>query len=156
MPPPPQEGTRPRPDLADSRAGPGQFSGRVPGWKSHGGLEALRGQRAERVLCELYAKLIGQVVQQWLLVSCGGPCLAYSYPKAVRRVRRQIALLAVLLDAVAAVVQVLQRLQQRLQKRCRVQKRGRRPTTYALLLDPDRVNDQEEQQQEEETELWAA
>jgi Transposase DDE domain len=125
-------------------------------WKSHGGLEALRGGRAERVLCELYAKLIGQVVQQWLLVSCGGPCLAYSYPKAVRRVRRQIPLLAVLLGVVAEVVRVLQRLQQRLQKRCRVQKRGRRPTTYALLLDPDRVNDQEEQQQEEETELWAA
>jgi hypothetical protein len=125
-------------------------------WKSHGGLEALRGGRAERVLCELYAKLIGQVVQQWLLVSCGGPCLEYSYPKAVRRVRRQIPLLAVLLGVVSEVVRVLQRLQQRLQKRCRVQKRGRRPTTYALLLDPDRVNDQEEQQQEEETVLWAA
>jgi hypothetical protein len=125
-------------------------------WKSHGGLEALRGGRAERVLCELYAKLIGQVEQQWLLVSCGGPCLEYSYPKAVRRVRRQIPLLAVLLGVVSEVVRVLQRLQQRLQKRCRVQKRGRRPTTYALLLDPDRVNDQEEQQQEEETVLWAA
>src|SRR5262249_32936894 len=66
-------------------------------WKSHGGLEASRGKRAERVLCEVYAKLIGQVVQQWLLVTCGGPCVAYSYPKAARRVRRQAAVLARLL-----------------------------------------------------------
>ncbi len=109
----------------------------------------------ERVLCELYAKLIGQVVQQWLLVTCGGPCLAYSYPKAVRRVRRQVPLLAQLLGVVTGLVQVLQRLQQRLQKRCRVQKRGKRPSTYALLLDPNLVSAQEKPQ-EDESELQAA
>jgi hypothetical protein len=125
-------------------------------WKSHGGLEALRGERPERVLCELYAKMIGQVVQQWLLVSCGGPCLAYSYPKAARRVRRKAEMLALMLHMVEEVVRVLQRLQQRLQKRCRVQKRGKSPSTYELLLDPDLVRVQEEQQQEDEMELEAA
>jgi hypothetical protein len=125
-------------------------------WKSHGGLEKLRGERLERVLCEVYAKLIGQVVQQWLLVICGGPCLAYSYPKAVRRVRRQVPMLAqLLLGVVTGLVRVLQRLQQRIQKRCRVQKRGKRPSTYALLLDPNLASAQEKRQ-EEETELQAA
>lgn len=125
-------------------------------WKSHGGLEASRGERAERVLCEVYAKLIGQVIQQWLLVTCGGPSVSYSQPKAARRVRRQIVMLALLLPVVAEVVLVLQRLQRRMQKRCRVQKRGRRPSLYELLLDPDRGNALAEQQHEEETELRAA
>lgn len=113
-------------------------------WKSHGGLEASRGQRAARVLCEVYAKLIGQVVQHWLLLSSGGPCLAYSYPKAARRVRRQALVLAWCLSTVTALVQLLLRLQQRLQRSCRVQKRGKRPSTYELLLAPDQMRDQHE------------
>jgi hypothetical protein len=125
-------------------------------WKGHGGLGAWRGERAERVLCELYAKLIGQVVQQWLLVTCGGPCLAYSYPKAARRVRRQVPWLASLLARVGEVVRVLERLRQRIQKRARVQKRRGRPSTYELLLDPDRSHAPDEQQQEEHKELLAA
>lgn len=116
-------------------------------WKSYGGLETSRGERAERVLCEVYAKLIGQVVQQWLLVTCGGPCVAYSYPKAARRVRRQIPMLAVLLAVSGEVVRVLERLRRRLGKRGRVQKRGKRPSTYELLLDPDRVVDRDEQRE---------
>jgi DDE family transposase len=125
-------------------------------WKSHGGLAASRGTRPARALCEVYAKLIGQVVQQWLLVTCGGPCVAYSYPKAAWRVRRQVPVLAVVLVVVAAVVRVLERLRQRIQKRCRVQKRGERPSTHELLHDPDRVRAQDKQQQEEDTASAAA
>ena len=125
-------------------------------WKSHGGLEASRGERSERVLCEVYAKLIGQVIQHWLLVTCAGPSVTYSHPKAARRVRRQIAVLALLLPVVEEVVLVLRRLQTRMQKHCRVQKRGRRPSLYELLLDPDGGSVLTEQQYEEETELRVA
>lgn len=125
-------------------------------WKSHGGLESSRGERAERVLCEVYAKLIGQVIEHWLLLTCAGPSVRYSPVKAARRVRRQVAVLALLLPAVAEVVVVLQRLHRRMQKRCRVQKRGRRPSLYELLLDPDRGSILAEQQQEDEMELRAA
>src|SRR5439155_977759 len=83
--------------------------------------------RQEGVLCEVYAKLVGQVVQQWLLVTCGGPCVAYSYPKAARRVRRQAPVLALLLPVAAEVVRILERLRQRMQKRCRTQRRGGQP-----------------------------
>jgi Transposase DDE domain len=125
-------------------------------WKSHGGLEDSRGERAARVLCELYAKFIGQVVQHWLLVTCGGPCLMFSYPKAARRIRRQAVVLALLLSVPAEMVRVLERIHSRIQKRCRVQKRGDRPSTYQRLLDPDRSGFQDEQPQKQETELWAA
>jgi hypothetical protein len=125
-------------------------------WKSHGGLEAYRGERAGRVLCEVYAKLLGQVVQHWLLLSCGGPCLAYSYTKAARRVRRQALVLAVLLSVEGAVVRLLERLRRRMAKRCRAQKRVGRPSTHELLLDPDRGGVPDEEQQEEETAAQAA
>jgi hypothetical protein len=124
-------------------------------WKSDGGLETSRGQRPERVLSEVYAKLIGQVVQQWVLVTCAGPCVAYSYPKAARRVRRQARVLALRLALPEALTPLLEQLRQRLQQRCRVQPRGKRPSTYERLLVPDRVSDQDEQH-EQENELQAA
>lgn len=124
-------------------------------WKSHGGLAVALGHRDDRVVCELYAKLIGQVVQHWLLLCCAGPCLAYSYPKAARRVRRLVPLLASVLTTLTALVQALECLRQRLQQRCRVQRRGRRPTTYDLLRDPDQPLPTDELD-EEDLQLCAA
>lgn len=125
-------------------------------WKSGGGLDESQGKRPERVLCELYAKQIGQLVQQWLLVSCGGPCLVYSYPKAALRVRRLVPLLALLLGAVGQVVRLLEQLRRRIQRSCRVQKRGKRPSTQALLLQLDRPCNPVEQQSQEDVDTVAA
>jgi Transposase DDE domain len=118
-------------------------------WKSGGGLDEVRGERPERVLCELYAKQLGLLVQQWLLVSSGGPCLSYSHPKAAVRVRRLAPLLALLLGAVEEVARLLLRLRQRIERRCRPQKRGKRPSTRELLLDPDRIREREEPPEED-------
>lgn len=38
-------------------------------WKSHEGVDTLRGRRAERVLIELYAKLLGRLMKHWLLLT---------------------------------------------------------------------------------------
>jgi hypothetical protein len=124
-------------------------------WKSHGGLDKSLGQRPWRVLCEMYAKLLGQIVQHWVVLTCGGPCLTYSQPKAARRVRRQALALVLALAVTAQVVGVLQRLQRRIRKRCRVQERPGRPSTYQLLLDPSRVREREEQRQVESWEQAA-
>lgn len=113
-------------------------------WKSHGGLDQSNGQRACRVLCEVYAKLVGMVVQHWTLLVCGGSFLQWSFPKAARRVRRAAEALARAVGALAELVQVLERLQRRLSRRCRVQDRQGRPSTYQLLKDPSLANlDQE-------------
>lgn len=125
-------------------------------WKSHGGLESSRGERAERVLCEVYAKLIGQIIEHWLILTCAGPSVTHSPVKAARRLRRQIPVPALLLQAVSELVVLLQRLQTRMEKRCRVQKRGHRPSLRELLLDPDRGCFLAEQQPEEEIDLRAA
>jgi hypothetical protein len=64
--------------------------------------------------------------------------------------------MALLLHAVSALVVLLQRLQTRREKRCRVQKRGRRPSLRELLLDPDQGGFLTEQQPQEEIDLRAA
>jgi hypothetical protein len=77
-------------------------------------------------------------------------------PEVRHDARSQIPVLALLLPMVAEVALVLQRRQRRVQKRCRVQKRGRRPSLCGLLLDSDRGSVLAEQKHEEETELRAA
>ncbi len=109
-------------------------------WKSHGGLAFSHGQRAARVLCEVYAKLIGMVVQHWLLLASAGSPLAWSWTKAARRVRRVAVELGQALQGFAALMAVLERLGRRIQRRCGPSKRQRHPTTYQLLQDPNRTD----------------
>ena len=37
-------------------------------WKSHGQVDAWRTQKPARILCEIDAKMIGLIVQHWVLV----------------------------------------------------------------------------------------
>jgi hypothetical protein len=108
-------------------------------WKSHGGVDQTRGQKPHRVLCELYAKLLGQVVQHWILLTCGGPCVRSSHTKAARRVRRQAVRLVLVLARPAELTRLLERLRQRLQKGCQISPRQGRPALHQLLLEPDRA-----------------
>jgi DDE family transposase len=112
-------------------------------WKSHGGLSFSHGQRAARVLCEIYAKLIGMVVQHWLLLASAGSLLGWSWTKAARRVRREAVALGQALQEVEKLIAVLERLGRRIQKRCQRSKRQRQPTTYQRLQDPDGTEYQE-------------
>lgn len=112
-------------------------------WKSHGGLDFSHGQRAARVLCEIYAKLIGLVIQHWLLLASAGSSLAWSWTKAARRVRRCAVALGQALATVAAVVTILERLRQRIQRHCRLAQRQDQPTTGQLLQEPEHYDFQE-------------
>ncbi len=109
-------------------------------WKSHGGLTFSHGHRAARVLCEVYAKLIGMVVQHWLVLASAGSMLAWSWTKAARRVRRRAVELGQALSAVAALVAILERLRRWIQRRCKASKRRRYPTTYQLLQNPEHTD----------------
>lgn len=106
-------------------------------WKSHGGLCFSHGQRPARVLCEVYAKLIGMVVQHWIILTSAGSCLAWSWVLAARRVRRRAAAIAAALGTLSELVAELARVQRRIQQRCgRARQRRGQPTTYQWLADP--------------------
>jgi hypothetical protein len=59
-------------------------------WKAQGYLDEWRGVKVERILCELFARLIGLVIQHWLaLLSCWDD-LHRSFPAVSELIRGQV------------------------------------------------------------------
>jgi Transposase DDE domain len=103
-------------------------------WKQYGRIDQSRSQRPWRVLCEVYAKLLGMVVQHWvLLVSCWSYANR-SLPKAARTVRRHALHLAAVVAQRQLVCKTLEIIQRCLKQGCRINRRHRQPATFQLLL----------------------
>jgi hypothetical protein len=107
-------------------------------FKSEGQIEQTRSENPCRVLCELYAKLLAMVVQQWALLAAGYVMLRHSARRASRRVRRRARRLLRGLRCVEALGQEIGRLAAVLQRHCRVKRRKVTPGTLDRLiaLDP--------------------
>jgi hypothetical protein len=104
-------------------------------WKQHGPLDAWRTARPERILCEVYAKLIGMVLQHWATaVGCWARA-GRSMVQAAQAVRSYAVPLALALDDRQALTHVLHRLAQTLAHSCRLNPRRTHPNTYQRLLD---------------------
>jgi hypothetical protein len=114
-------------------------------FKSEGHLDRTRSDRPERVLCELYAKLLGMVLQQWLLLAAGYQMLKHSARRAARRVRRLALRLLGVLGRLEAFGRVVIRLAKHLHRRCRIQHRQAEPSTLDRLM----AHDHEYTQQKE-------
>lgn len=108
-------------------------------FKSEGGIERTRSACPCRVLCELYAKLLGMVVQQWLLLASGYVMLRHSARRASRRVRQRALGVLEALGELAGLGRELLRLARALHRHCGVRSRKSDPSTYDRLraLDPD-------------------
>lgn len=105
-------------------------------WKSGAKLDHLGAWRTERVLCVLYAKLIGLVIFHWLAAPHrGGQTYELSWPKALRRWQ---AALPNFIPAFAKSPRALTRLCLTLAtdfRRHALKTRSRKsPSTYRLLL----------------------
>jgi len=107
-------------------------------FKSEGRIDQTRSHQRWRVLCELYAKLLGMVVQQWLLLAAGYQMLRHSARRAARRVRREALVVLAGLGEAATLVQVVARLAVVLERRCVICRRRLTPSTLDRLreLDP--------------------
>jgi Transposase DDE domain len=103
-------------------------------FKSEGRIDETRSQCPWRVLCELFAKLLGMVVQHWALLAAGYQMLKHSARRAARRVRqRALELLEGLAD-VTRLVREVARLARALHRHCRVVRRKTNPSTLDRLL----------------------
>jgi len=102
-------------------------------WKSQGRIDESRSQKPWRILCEIYAKLLGMVVQHWVLLASCWSQPARSLVKASATVRRHAPELAVTMGHGQLVRSTLQRIARCLQRGCRVGKRRREPPTHQLL-----------------------
>lgn len=104
-------------------------------WKSVGHLAHSRSEKPWRVLCEVYAKLLGLLVQHWLLVTS-----LWRYPdrsawKAAQTLRKHaLHLASAFVAGVAALAAALRIVQRTLAAGCRLNKRKKDPSTFQLLL----------------------
>jgi hypothetical protein len=102
-------------------------------WKSEGVIDESRSAKPWRILTEVYAKLLGMVVQHWILLTSCWSFADRSLVKASRLVRAHALNLAIVLPHRHLVRQTLQTLQRLLQRGSRVGKRKHRPPNHELL-----------------------
>lgn len=105
-------------------------------WKSHLKVDEWRTKNPWRILCEVYAKLIGALLQHWILVATGWGQADRSLVKATRLIRSHIRSLARVLmekEGWEAEMSVIRR---GLDRRCRLEKRRSVPSSYQLLFNP--------------------
>jgi hypothetical protein len=105
-------------------------------WKSHGGLGQTRSQKPWRILCEVFAKLLAQLIQHWILIQACWHCPQRSLRKAAKAVRAFAASLAAVCTRLPALVALLGTITKTLAHAARVNKRRRHPSAHQLLADP--------------------
>ena len=102
-------------------------------WKSEGVTDQWRTENAWRVLCELYAKLIGQVLQHWLMVVFAWHDPQRSLVKLAQVVRDTSWLLMDALAGHRSMRSALQVIGRRMRSGCQMNKRKTRPNAAQLL-----------------------
>lgn len=102
-------------------------------WKSECDLDRVAGHHRERVLSELYAKLVGIVIMQFLLAPFRNGERELSVVKVVRIIQHHIRHVIEHLDDCEQLTQVLQDLAQRFLECGRKDKRRRLTTLQAIL-----------------------
>jgi Transposase DDE domain len=110
-------------------------------WKSHNGLARCRaGAPALERLAVFYAKLLGVLLQHWLLLATAWQVPQRSLLRAARRLREGLLLVLLALDDGGQLAQVLARLRQELQRLARVKARKRNPSHAQLLDQPESLD----------------
>ena len=105
-------------------------------WKQHGKLDTWRSYKPERILTEIYAKLLGLIITHWeLLLGCW-QAPNRSMLKATQVVQWMTPCLALALTGLVPVHTIVERTAQMMQTGCTINSRRKRPNTHQLLADP--------------------
>jgi len=103
-------------------------------WKSQGQVDESRSHKPYRILCEVYAKLLVMVIQQWVSLTCGWAYPNRSLVKAGQTIRAHALALGEALASQERLCEVLQTIAQCLAKGARMNTRRKAPNTYQLLM----------------------
>jgi hypothetical protein len=102
-------------------------------WKQHGQIDEWRTTHSWRVLCELYAKLIGMVLQHWLMVLFAWQNAQRSMVKLARVVRDTAWTLMEALTGQREFSTVLHLIERRMRAGCSMNTRRKHPNSAQLL-----------------------
>jgi len=102
-------------------------------WKSLGRVDEWRSGKPEKILCEIYAKLLAMIVGHWVMLTGVWGKSDRSIWKAVRLISNHAVRLCDALrhDHVEAVLKSLER---SLKTTCTMEKRKKHPATFQLLM----------------------
>jgi hypothetical protein len=107
-------------------------------WKSHNHIAALETAASpQRQMAILYAKLIGVIVQHWMLLSAAWNDVQRSLRKAAAILRDWIVLLTSVLDDGERLSDFLHRFGAAVAKTARVTRRRKHPSLFQLLENPE-------------------
>jgi Transposase DDE domain len=106
-------------------------------WKAHAKVDEWRTSKEWRILCEVYAKLLGILLQHWLLVTGCWDDPDRSLVKAAATVRDHVLLIIYALRGKLDLVTVLTLLQETLAACPKLERRAKRPATFQLLENLD-------------------
>jgi hypothetical protein len=110
-------------------------------WKSHNGLARCRaGAPALERLAFFYAKLLGVLLQHWLLLATAWQVPQRSLLRAARRLRDWLLVLLLHLHDAIRLAQALARLQEELHRLARDKGRRQHPSHAQLLNEPELLN----------------
>jgi hypothetical protein len=105
-------------------------------WKQHGKLDTWRSYKPERVLTEIYAKLLGLVITHWQILLGCWQAPNRSLVKAKQVVSWMAPCLALAFIGLVALEVVVEHTVQMMQTGCTIDSRRGRPNTYQLVADP--------------------
>jgi len=105
-------------------------------WKTHGHLARSRSHQPWRILCEVYAKLLGLLIQHWVILTAAWAYPGRSLPKLLAAVRPWATPLVAALRRGRGLATLIRHLQPSLQAAAPINPRRKRPNTYQLLLNP--------------------
>ena len=103
-------------------------------WKSLNQLDLSRSQNPWRVLCEVYAKLLAYVIQQWIFLIGFWSYPNRSLTKAAQTIQHYPFALASVCQTKRRLSDLLNTIDRCLAAGCRVNPRLSHPNTYQLLL----------------------
>lgn len=103
-------------------------------WKSHIRVDEWRSQNPWRILCEIYAKLIGIVIMHWVFLIDWSRFPDRSLFKAARAVQKLAVPIALALYDRDTLQELLRLFRDCLRTGCRLNRRRTKPATFQLLL----------------------
>ncbi len=103
-------------------------------WKSHGRIDESRSRQTWRVVCDVYAKLLAMIIQQWVALSSLWGYADRSLVKAAKTVQKYALELARFVWHGPRTIETLETIKRCLRAGCRMDRRKKHPTTYQLLL----------------------
>lgn len=106
-------------------------------WKQYGLLEQWHSADSARILCAVLAKLLGALIEHWLVVVACWEWPARSLDRASQAVRHGFIVLATCFDERQALTGELERLATIIRASCPLTRHRRPPACLGLLLDDD-------------------